>query len=240
MKLINLIKNKQPWCHFSVDDAWRIFRDRGAEFEFLKSLYDDFGVVTSLYIFTEPKGKKYLSSIPTGHMKDYPWIKIGPHAPNWNHPLNTLTGKEQIKHLQYACKEIKRIGGSEIFAKNVRLHFYKGSKEACQFLVRQGCEVLFTQDYWDERLSYCLLPNSRKELNKNGWYHEPGLKMDFIKTGSKVEFRKNIKQDTLESLKKFDFVVFYTHADQLADPTVQKKIRTALEVCRKKNVLFVA
>lgn len=239
MNLINYIKNKQSFVHFSIDDAWRIFDKKSESFKFLEYLYNDFGLVTSLYIFTEPQGDKFLHKIPTNYLKDCHWLKFGPHAPDWEHPLNTMTAKEQLAHIDYTYKQLTRIVGKTNLAKNVRLHTYKCSKEVCIELAKRGVKTLFTQNYWDNRTSYCLPPKSRNNLNKQGWYKEAGLKINFIKTNSGLEFRNNITKDVLADLKHHNFEVFFTHEEHLADIKIQKKIKFVLKICQKKGIKLV-
>ena len=239
MNLINYIKNKQGFVHFSIDDAWRIFDKKSVAFKFLESLYNDFGLVTTLYIFTEPQGKKYLHKIPSNHLKDYHWLKFGPHAPDWEHPLNTLNIKEQLAHMDYTYKQLTRIVGKTNLAENVRLHTYKGSKEVCVDLAKRGIKTLFTQDFWDNRTSYCLPPKSRNNLNKQGFYKEAGLKINFIKTGLRVEEKPNIRKDALADFKHHNFEVFFTHEEFLGDPKIQARIKNVLRTAKEKGIKLV-
>ena len=84
MPLIDYVNSKKPFCHFSVDDVFRIFTDRSQGYDFLKSLYDDYGTVTSLYAFSRPSGREYLPAVADGAMKEASWLRYGPHAPEWS------------------------------------------------------------------------------------------------------------------------------------------------------------
>ena len=81
--------------------------------------------------------------------------------------------KEQIDEIDYAYSQIERIAGREKFAENIRLHSFKGAKEAVLHLKNYGVKSLFTQNFWDNRVSYHLPPASRQDLNELGYYEYP-------------------------------------------------------------------
>lgn len=239
--LTELIEKKQPFCHFSVDDVWRIFQKKGLALRFLKSLFDEFGLVTSLYIFSSPRAnlKKFLAEIPSKSWSDYPWLRFGPHAPDYEHPFNTLTAEDQVNEIDNVCKGIKRIAGKNFLAETVRLHFFKGSKEACQQLAKFGVEALLTQDFHHNRISYYLPPRSVEKLNSQGFYFDKQTNLLFVKSSFRVEFRDNIKKDVEKHLQDHGFCVFYTHEEFLTDPKMQKRIKNVLSICQKKAINFV-
>lgn len=240
--LINHIKRNKPFCHFSVDDVYRIFENKNSQAaKFLKSLHDDFGLIISLHAFSSPTPdkKNFLRKVPTNFLADYHWLKFGSHCPDWNHPYNTLTVKEQIKEINDVYKELKRIAGKDYLSENIRLHLFKGSKDACQLLSKKGVKTIFTTDFHPNRLDYCMTPRSRDELYRKGFYFDKQVNICFVKSGFRIEFDDDDEKDTIEHLKKFNFCVFYAHEEFLTDPTTQKRIRKVLEMCQKRKIPFI-
>lgn len=233
------IKAKKPFCHFSVDDVWRIFQKKGRAFDFLKELFAEFGVVTSLYIFSRPQGSNVLNKVKADSWSNYPWLRFGPHAPNYQKPFNTLTLKEQLAEVNNVSKEIKRIAGKNFWAKSVRLHYFEGSRDICLYLAKTGVEVFLTTDFHRGRISYCLPPDSRQNLDQTGKYLDRPSKLYFVKSSFRVEEMGDIENETRQYLKNHGFCVFYTHEEFLTDPIIQKRIRKVLTVCQKKEIPFV-
>lgn len=192
-----------------------------------------------MHVFSQPHGKKILPKVPGALLKECQWLKFGPHASDWKHPLNTQTAKEQISEVNHVYKEIGRIAGKKSFVKSARLHFFQGSKDACLLLAKKGVEVLFTTDFFKDRFGYCLSPDSRTDLNNKGYYFDKGTKILFVKSSFRVECRDDIIKDTEEYLKDHGFCVFYTHEEFLIDPVMQKRIKDVLAFCQKKNIPFV-
>jgi hypothetical protein len=239
MDLVDYIKNNKPFCHFSVDDVFRVFTDKKQGYDFLKSLYGDYGVITTLYLFSQPHGKQYFSNVENGTMKDVSWLRFGPHAPEWEKPFNTMTVGEQISEIDNFYEQIKRIAGKESFADNIRLHSFKGSKEIVLYLKKYGVKSMFTQNYWDNRVSYHLPPSSREQLNNQGYYFDSETNMNFVKTQIGIEFRDEFEDDIKYYLEKHNFIVFYTHEEHLTDKKIQNRIRRVLDICKEKNIPFV-
>ena len=235
MNLVSHIKKNKPFCHFSVDDVYRIFTNRKTGFKFLKSLYEDYGVVTTLNVFSAPQGKKILPKVKSCAMKDAPWLRYGPHAPEWEKPFNTLVIEEQIKEIDHVFEEIDRIAGPDKRAKTARLHMFKGSKEASLHLKKHGVDSLFTQNYHDTRTSYHLPSKSLEHLNNRGFFYDKDTGMHFIKTQIGIEFQPQIKKDVEYFLGKHNFVVF-THEEHLTDKLIQNRIRRVLDIGKSRGI----
>ena len=238
--------------HFSVDDVFDCLIELSDKkvpffkypfFQFLKKLHEQFGVNIGLNIFYQKKinGKlktlKGVRNLKKELAKTH-WLFFGPHALDYETPPYIQSVPDQVKAFDKIYKEIDRFAGKKTFTKYIRLQYYSESFELANYFRQRKAVALFTTDR--DKGSHRMPKKTSKKLLEDGFAKYKG--MDFIRTQFRVEFFRDehlTKEEVLnklkQALKKYGFLIFYTHEIDMQGKPGQTMLRLILEQATRLN-----
>ena len=176
--------------HFSIDDVFdsiieasdaNIALFKHPFFNFLQSLHTDYGVYIDLYLFYQKitQGRlRNLTEISPYLKTDFisaPWLRLGPHALDYDTAPYLQSFAEQEKTFNVIYKEIRRFAGSSNMSRWLRLHYFSEAYELSTYWQSQGVDTLLLTD--KPAVAY-RLPNQEKEkLESSGFVQYQGLNL---------------------------------------------------------------
>lgn len=246
----------KPFYHFSIDDTFdtlietvdkKIPLKKHPYFKYLYGLHQKYGITFSLYLFYQRKIDGRLRTLneirnikkQITDKKGNAWLKFGPHSFDFDTAPHSQTPDEQKKSFNKIYKEIDRFAGKKARAKFVRLHYYSESYELAEYFKRKGVAVLFSTDR--KVGSYRLGKRNGKKLNDTGIAQYNNIA--FWRTHHRIEFfreaglkKEDIKRRFGATLKKYGFLIFYTHEYDLVKRGSQKILNQSLEILQEMKV----
>lgn len=246
---------KKEWFHFSIDDVFDALIEVTEEnislfdhpfFSLLKEMHDRYGINIGLHLFyqKEINGKlKTLSDIRDlkKELCDAGgWIYFGPHALDYETAPFNQTPEDQMNVFDNTYFEIDRFAGKNFYTRFVRLHFYSESYELANYFKKRGVVALFSTD---RSVGSHRMPENVKDiLNTQGLANYGGI--HFIRTQFRVEFfaDDNYNSSTIEnlfkdSIKKYGYIVLYTHEYEFKKENVRETLRKSFEILSKLSIL---
>jgi len=243
-----------PFYHFSVDDVFDSFievSDRKMPlfehpfFQFLKQVHNEFGTNVSLSLFYQKNlnGKMRTLTDVSDSIQDAftenPWLRLGPHALDYDTPPYAQSPAEQIEVFDAIYAEIGRFAGSRAMSKWVRLHYFSESYELAEYLKAKGVTALLSTD--KEAVSYRMPTYAKEHLGKVGSVEYEG--MTFVRSHLRVEtlVRDRVSSyefhGTIESLlTRLGHAVIMTHECELAHPEVRAMTVSILRYFKHHSV----
>lgn len=176
---------RSPRLHFSVDDVFeslvRISDDGGGLFEapffaFLQELHERWGIDVDVYLFFRQRidGRvrtlREVSSSLAGDFQSAPWLRLGPHALDYDHAPYAQSPRAQRAVFDAIYAELDRFAGAGRRASWVRLHYFS--------------EAFGIADYWSENGVTTLLLTDKPA----GSYHLPDPERERLLRDGRVEF----------------------------------------------------
>lgn len=174
-----------PTLHFSVDDVFESLvrvSDRGAGlfedpfFAFLEELHRRWRIHVDLYLFfrQEIDGRiRTLEDVSSSLARDFrkaPWLRLGPHALDYDHPPYAQSHDRQQAVYDAIYAQVDRFAGAGSRARWVRLHYFT--------------EAFGMADYWRRNGVSTLLLTDKPA----GSYHLPDAVRDRLLQDGRVEF----------------------------------------------------
>lgn len=249
-----LLLASKPFFHFSLDDVFDCLielRDQNISlleqplFKYLNVLHEKYDISIGLHLFYQKRinGKiRSLAEIPdirselqnSGADK---WLFFGPHALDYETAPYNQTPSEQESVYKKIIKEIDRFAGKNNFTEYIRLHYYTESFELSDFFHENGINGLFTTDR--EALSHRMGEKEKKDLIQKGFTSYKNLL--FIRTQFRLEFytqknKSEIKKEISDNLKKYNFIVFYTHENEMSNEKIRSSLENFLEILNSKLI----
>jgi len=244
---VHLDENLDTFLHFSVDDVidgLLEVSDAGIPFSehplfgFLDGLNKRFGIHVDLYLFyrSASRGKlRLLSDVSSDLRAQFsarPWLRLGPHALDYETPPHAQTEEDCRQTLSTILHEIDRFAGFEQRSQWLRLHYFSEPYEMAEFLIDNGMSTLLLTD--KPQGAYRLPENLRCDLIRRGFVSHKGLRLQ--RSHTRMEFLVNecgstqALRDRLDHLLlKHGNLVLFTHAVDLANEEVRTTTVKCLE-----------
>lgn len=252
--LINNLKTKSPWFHFSIDDVFDSLIEvtdkniplfKHPYFSLLKEMHDRYGVTVGLHLFFQKEIDGKLRNLCD--VRDLKkeildaggWIYFGPHALDHETAPYNQSKDEQIAVFNRTYDEIDRFAGKNSYARWVRLHYYSESYELADYFTKRGVTALFSTDR--SVGSHRMPQNIKDRLNNIGRASHKG--MDFIRTQFRVEFfaddnlnKQAIENLFKESLVKYGYIILYTHEYEFVRREVCEALKMSFEALDRLSI----
>lgn len=245
---------ENKYYHFSIDDVNDVFADLtynkdkynsifdNNTLNWLKSLHDEYGLVTSCYVFYE-NGNFNLSLVPSKYKDEFEknsnWLRFGFHSLNANTSYDTSL--DLVEDYRKTIMELKRIVGSNAIDNIVRLESFKGHEKDIKKLSNlsyQPIKGLFTAD--DKRKSYYL----NTKLNSYIYDHDRLLddNIVFYSTDLRIEFIKDIaiKEKEISTSawnNQRDILIVFTHEWEL-DQDIRQRCESLCKWGKNNGYIF--
>lgn len=247
---------KKPFYHFSIDDSFDALIEisdknlpilKHTYFKYLYNLHIKYGLTPSLYLFFQKEFKGRLRTLKEVRNikkelldeKGKPWMLFGPHSLDFDTAPYSQSPKHQEKVFTSIYKEIDRFAGKPAHSKFVRLHYYSESYELADFFRKKGTDYLFTTDR--EVKSYRMGSAVERKLKATSTAQYK--KMNFVSTHHRLEFFREegwkfeeIRKIFNQTLKKFGFIVFYTHECEFKIPRTKVLLNSSLNILKDMGV----
>lgn len=246
---------KKLFYHFSIDDVIDSFIEVSDKnippykhpfFSYLLKIHKLFDTNIDLYLFYQNtiNGKlRTLKDVSAKNFKkwfeDNPWLKLGPHALDYDTAPYNQSVSEQKNTLDKIYAEIERFASEKNLANFLRLHYFSESFELAKYFKGKKVSALFTTD--KNSISYRMPQSFKQKLMKKGYVKFK--EMEFMRSHFRLENLANQKL-TRESLEKiiynlvnqYGIVIFFTHEREIPKLQVQKLTISALEILEKKGL----
>ncbi len=236
-----------PCFHFSIDDVFESLfdaQDKGISlwdqplFKFLAELHEAYDLNVDLYLFLEGQieGKvrrlEELSDRFLAEFSQAPWIRLGPHALDYEHAPYQQTEPEQRETFLRTYAQIDRLGGKGSRSKWVRLHYFSEAYDSAETLRAEGVEGLFLTD--KDAVSYHLPDDLKKKLEAKGEVDHLGLKLIRSHTRLETLIQTHPSPDALKAeldrfIQKYGYLVLFTHEIDLKQPEVRDLARACFD-----------
>lgn len=237
--------SKSLYFHFSIDDVLNSLievTDSKIQlidhpfFRELRILYEQFGLITTLYLFENcihEGRRRYLSEVRAlGDENSDGWLKFAPHAINAETAPYAQTIRRNISDFKKIFTQISRISKGNI-ANSIRLHYYSECYELSQFLRQYGINEIFTTDR--PIISYRLPELVRLSLAKNGSQIFKDIRM--TSTHIRVEDllsndlgRTKIREKFSSILKITNRIIIYSHEYEHSRIGFSEKLFDTIEI----------
>lgn len=257
---------EHKWMHFSTDDFFTPFADLTENeasygsvweqpvFGFFRKLHERYGAVVSCYCFYQDAGlQSNLSRVTDRFAGEFTesadWLRFGFHGEDTDtaygrnkfQPVKIHdSGLEAGNDYEKVIRELTRItGGGRCIDRVPRIHYYAGSREACQAWqeAKKGIRGLLSAE--DDRLSYYLSEAQNGILQQQNRFREEVLGMEFVRTGLRLEnvdeieawltqyeaaqVQKMEAQKTEAQKTETSGLVIFTHDRYLLQKSIQEK-----------------
>lgn len=239
--------------HFSVDDVFDAFvevSDRRVPlfehsfFAFLKRLHEDFGASVDLYLFYRKtmNGRcRTLDEVAASigdALLEHPWLRLGPHALDWDTPPYSQTPPEQVRVFDAVYAHLDRFAAGGGRSKWIRLHHFSEAYENGPYFRARGVEALLTTD--KPAVSYRLGDSERRQLEESGRIEYGGITL--IRSHFRMEglvdagLEGAAAERALDAiLERHGVAVLMTHESLLGRPDVRAMTLTALQHLTARN-----
>ena len=241
--------------HFSIDDIFdsliEVTDSNIALFEhpffaFLQSLHVDYAISVELYLFYQKmlngrlRNLSQVSSRLNKYFISAPWLRLGPHALDYDTAPYIQSPAEQRKTFNAIYEEIARFAGSNNMSRWLRLHYFSESYELVAYWQSKGVDTLLLTD--KPAVAYCL-PNKEKEtLANSGFAKYQGLnlrrsheRMENLVAealvGSELQARLAIH------LNKHGYLVLFSHEINMSDTKIQDTTRECLSYVKQQGFI---
>lgn len=237
--------------HFSIDDVFNSLIEASDQhiplfdhpfFNFVKGLHDQFDAAIDCYVFYrgEINGKVRTLQEVSSHIKQTimanPWLKLGPHADDYQSPPYAEKPANVIDTFDKIYSEINRFAGGKNNSRLIRLHYFSELYELADYFKERKVRALFTTD--KDIFSYRMPRKIEDSLDDQGVVNYRG--MTFIRTHFRVEYFINDyptvheRNNQLKRLfEKYQFVIFFTHECDISNPKVRQAITSSINFCTK-------
>ena len=242
--MLSDLKNK---FHFSIDDIFYSFVDLKTQnikirdhflLGKLFKYYENYGLMTSLYCFTQNKIGSKIMKIesflnPKMILEEYKWLKFGYHAKQFEiapYAMKTNALKNDFK------KFYDFISDKKLFSQYLRFHYYSEMFELKNELFSCNIRGLFTTD--KKEISYRIADEGKKSIQKKGYYIFNEI--FFIRTQFRIENfsllnlnRTKITKLLESQLKKYGFIIIYVHEYDLYNLKTLQYLDLTLDILFK-------
>lgn len=238
--------NESLFYHFSVDDVfdslievtdYNIALFEHPFFNFLRSLHESYEAVIELYLFYQKnlQGRLRDLSEVSSHLKEEfrsaPWLRLGPHALDYDTPPYTQSPERQEQTFDAIYKEIDRFAGSSQRCSWLRLHYFSEIYELYSYWQSQGVDTLLLTD--KPAIAYRLPPQEKYILAEKGFFKYQGLNLRRSHERMERLVAEKIIDQELHTrlanhLEKHQSLVLFSHEIDLSNINVQTITRECL------------
>lgn len=243
--------------HFSIDDFIDAFLDlaentyeslwQQSTFRRLKELHDTYEMSFSGYAFFRTE-RGTLAQVPSTYAEEFlqaaDWLKFGFHGTEYatNYGSKKFPSPDAIDDYDRAkgdyeevIRELLRITGSEkSIDRCPRIHYYAGTLEDCRGFRDAACGITGLISAEDDRECYYLDCHAHKCLEKDNYFRESELGLEFYRTGIRLENVKSMEklQELLAMCDREKPLLIFTHEKFLQDEEMWQKF----ELCGRWTV----
>jgi hypothetical protein len=243
--------------HFSVDDVFAALIDVSTMgrplfgnpfFTFLKRLHDEFGTDVNLYLFYRKlmNGRwRTLADVSDAigdALRANHWLRLGPHALDYETPPYTQTLDEQIRALDSIYAQVDRFAPGAARSTWIRLHCFSEAHETAPYLRERGVQALLTTD--KPAVSYRIAGLARDSLRAQGRLDYGGITL--IRTHFRVEQfvadglgEAAMRRAVDAVLGKQGLVVLMTHEDEIARGDVREMAFAVLDHLKARGATSI-
>jgi hypothetical protein len=244
----------EPVYHFSVDDVFECLIDATENyasvfqqpfFKFLSRMHQSYGAHTDLYLFNRAPVAGRMRSLAEvserfrGQFQEATWLRLGPHALEYEVAPHTQTPDEQIATFDEAHREIERFAGAGKTPGFLRLHFFSEAFELGTYFRQKGVHTLLLTD--KPVIAYRLDEDKRRQLRREGRLTHANLNLlqSHLRTENLV--RDNADTDAIrrrlaQTVSQYGYVTLFSHEIELKRDDVLAKtaetLRLASQIAR--------
>lgn len=237
---------REPFYHFSIDDVFHCLIDATENysslfdqplFRFLQRMHQMYGTDTDLYLFNRAPVNGRIRNLGdvSGRFRtqfqESTWLRLGPHALEYDTPPHKQTPAEQIETFDQTYCEIVRFAGPGKTTGFLRLHFFSEAFELASYFLEKGTHTLLLTD--KPAVAYRLDEGRRRQLSQEGWLRHQGLHL--LQSHFRMEnfARENVDEGSVrrfiaDTVAHRGYVSLFTHEIDMNRRQVLAKTEASL------------
>lgn len=241
--------------HFSVDDTLDCLlevSDRDQYlfdhefFSLLRQLHDQFNAQVELYLFLRKQcggAHRSLADVSDSLKPAFqasPWIRLGPHALEFDTPPYAQTVEAQQAFCELTYEQILRFAGENCASRWVRLHYFSECYELATYFRSRQVEALLTTD--KPAVSYRLPALQTEQLRQHGHTEFSGIR--FVRTHVRIENLVERSLDDRQLASELERLctgsacaVILVHEYELARPAVREMTFRVFAWIQRKQLI---